>query len=232
MRTAVRDTVVVVAVMVSLMFPASDAALAVKVALLLPICTVTEPGTATLGLLLASATPTLAPDTVLLSVTEQLLELPCAIFAGTQLTDVTLGEVRTLRGNVVTAPFMVALSITVKSLGGVPAVAEKFTLFDPAGTRTLAGTVTTVLSLVSETVTPPAGAFPVRLTTQLAEDVVATAPGVQFRLASDAPLACRVSVALCVTPDEMADTAAAWVLVTANVLTAKLTLDRPAATVT
>ena len=34
-----------------------------------------------------------------------------------QLTDVTLGEVRTLRGNVVTAPFMVALSITVKSLG-------------------------------------------------------------------------------------------------------------------
>lgn len=183
-----------VAVMVSLMLPASDAALAVKIALLLPGGMVTEPGTATLGLLLARVTPTPAPAAVLLSVTEHVLELPCAMFAGLQLTDATLGEVRTPRGNVVTAPFIVALNMTVKSLTGVPAAAEKFTLLDPAGTRTLAGTVTAVLSLVSETVRPPTGAFPVRLTTQLADDVVATAPGVQLRLASVAPPARRVRV--------------------------------------
>ena len=206
LTTAVRDTVVVVAVMVSVMLPASDAALAVKIAWLLPAGMVTEPGRATLGLLLASVTPTPAPAAVLLSVTEHVLELPCAMIAGLQLTDATLAEVRTLRGKVVTAPFIVALSITVKSVGGVPAVAAKLTLLDPAGTRTLAGTVTAPLSLVSETVRPPAGALPERLTTQLAEDVVATAPGVQLRLASDAPPACSVSVALCVAPPELAYT--------------------------
>jgi hypothetical protein len=77
--------------------------------------------------------------------------------------------------------------MAVKSVTGVPAVAEKPTLLDRAGTRTLAGTDTAGLSLVSVTVRPPAGAIPVRLTVQLAEDVVAMAPGIQLRLASDAP---------------------------------------------
>jgi hypothetical protein len=187
LTTVVRATVVVVAVMVALMFPASDAALAVKVALLLPASIVTEAGRATLALLLASVTPTAAPEAVLLSVTEQVLELPCCMFAGMQLTDATFGEVRTARGNVVSAPFIVAVKMAVKSVTGVPAVAEKPTLLDRAGTRTLAGTDTAGLSLVSVTVRPPAGAIPVRLTVQLAEDVVAMAPGIQLRLASDAP---------------------------------------------
>jgi hypothetical protein len=38
------------------------------------------------------------------------------------------------------------------------------------------------------------------LRVQLAEVVVAMAPGVQLRLASDALPACTVSVAVCVTP--------------------------------
>jgi len=203
--TAVRDTVVVVAVMVSLMLPASDAALAVNVALLLPGGMVTEPGRATLELLPASTTPTPDPVATLLSVTEHVLELPWGMFAGLQLTDATLAEVRTLMGNVVTAPFIVALNITVKSVVEVPALAEKFTLLDPARTSTLAGTVTTGLSLFNVIVNPPAGALPVRFTVQVAEVVVATTPGAQLRLASDAPPAWIVSVALCVAPDEMAD---------------------------
>ena len=165
----------------------------------------TEPGTATLGLLLASVTPTADPEAVLLSVTEHVLELPCATIAGLQLTDATLAEVRTLIGNVVTAPFMVALNIAVKSVTGVPAVAEKLTLLDPAGTRTLAGTLTAPLSLFSETVRPPAGAFPVRVTTQLADDVVAMAPGEQLRLASAAPPDLSVRVVVCGAPEEVAD---------------------------
>ena len=66
-------------------------------------------------------------------------------------------------------------------------MAEKATLLDPADTRTLAGTVTAGLLLVRLMVKPPLGAGPVRLTVQLAEDVVAMAPGVQLRLASDEP---------------------------------------------
>ena len=202
--TVVRDTVVVVAVMVSLMLPASDAALAVNVALLLPGGMVTEPGRATLELLPASVTPTPDPVAVLLSVTEHVLELPWGMFAGLQLTEATLAEVRTLMGNVVTAPFIVALNITVKSVVEAPALAEKFTRFNPARTRTVAGTVTTGLSLFNVIVNPPAGALPVRLTVQAAEVVVATTAGAQLRLASDAP-AWIVSVALCVAPDEMAE---------------------------
>jgi hypothetical protein len=231
-RIAVRETVVVVAVIVSLIFPASFAALAVKVALLLPICTVTEPGTATLALLLASVTPTVDPEAVLLRVTEQVLELPCAMFDGLQLTDATLADVRTLIGNVVTAPFIVALNMAVKSVTGLPAVAEKLTLLDPAGTRTLAGTVTATLSLFSETVRPPTGAFPVRLTTQLAEEVVAMAPGEQVRLASAAPPGWSVRVVDCGAPEELADTIGVWGLDTASVLTAKFAFNRPAGTVT
>jgi len=173
--------------------------------LLLPGGMVTEPGRATLELLPASTTPTPDPVAVLLSVTEHVLELPWGMFAGLQLTDATLAEVRTLMGNVVTAPFIVALNITVKSVVEVPALAEKFTLLDPARTSTLAGTVTTGLSLFNVIVNPPAGALTVRLTVQVAEVVVATTPGAQLRLASDAPPAWIVSVALCVAPDEMAD---------------------------
>jgi hypothetical protein len=91
---------------------------------------------------------------------------------------------------------MIALNMAVKSVSGVPAVAEKLTLLDPAGTRIFAGTVTAGSSLFSVTVKPPAGAFPVRLTVQVAEDVEAMPPGVQLRLASDMPPARRVSVAV------------------------------------
>jgi len=185
LRTVVRETLVVVAVIVSLMSPASAAAEAVKVAWLFPASIVTEAGTVTLELLLASVTPTPAPEAALLSVTEHVLELPCGMFAGMQLMDATFGEVSTVRGNVVIAPLIVAVNMAVKSVTGVPAVAEKTTLLDPAVTRTTPGTVTAWLSLVNVTVRPPAGAFPVRFTVQLAEDVVAMAPGVQLRLASE-----------------------------------------------
>lgn len=204
-RTVVRATVVVVAVMMPLMFPAFAAALAVKVAWLLPASIVTEPGTVTLGLLLESVTLTPAPEAVLLIVTEHVLEPPCGMFAGMQPTDATFGEVRTVMGAVFTAPFMVALNIAVKSVTGVPAMAEKPTLLDPAGTRTLAGTVTAELSLVRVTVKPPTGAGAVKLTVQLAEVAVAIAPGKQLRLASDVLPACTVSVAVFVTPEEVAD---------------------------
>jgi hypothetical protein len=140
-----------------------------------------------LELLLASVTPTPEPEAALLSITEHVLELPCAMFEGRQLTDATFGEVSTVRGYVVTAPLIVAVNMAVKSVTGVPAVAEKTTLLDPAVTRTFPGTVTAGLSLVNVTVKPPAGAPPVRLMVQLAEDVLAMAPGVQLRLASDVP---------------------------------------------
>jgi hypothetical protein len=204
-RTVVRDTVVVVAVMLALMLPASDAALAEKFAVLLPTGMVTAAGTITLELLLTNFTVTGAPEAALFRVAEHVLELPCATLAGMQPTDATLAEVRTVRGNVVTAPFIDAVNMTVKSDAGVPAVAEKATLLDPAVTRTLPGTDTAGLSLVTMTVKPPAGAFPVRVRVQLAEVVVAMAPGVQLRFASDALPACTVSVAVCVTPAELAD---------------------------
>jgi len=66
--------VALVAVMVSLTFPASDAALAANVALVLPAGIRTVEGMATFGLLPPSVTFTPAPEAALLSVTEQLLE--------------------------------------------------------------------------------------------------------------------------------------------------------------
>src|SRR5260370_1861226 len=66
-RTVVRDTVVVVAVMLALMLPASDAALAEKFAVLLPTGMVTAAGTITLELLLTTFTVTRAPEAALFS---------------------------------------------------------------------------------------------------------------------------------------------------------------------
>ncbi|MBZ5575510.1 MAG: hypothetical protein LAP40_02995 [Acidobacteriia bacterium] len=69
------------------------------------------------------------------------------------------------------------------------------TLIDPAGTVTEAGTVSKAVLLESETNTPPAGAFAVRVTVQVVEEVAVTLVSVH-----DTPLTVagpvRVTVAL------------------------------------
>jgi hypothetical protein len=168
-----------VAVMVALLFPASTAAAAVKVAVLLPTEAVTVAGMFTLELLLVSATTKPPAAAGLLRVTEHVLEVPARTVAGVHATDTGAGDETTLSENALATPFSVAFSATVRSEVTAPEVAEKPTLADPAGITTLAGTVTTVLLLVSMTIAPPAGATDVMAKVQLAVDAEPIVPGLQ-----------------------------------------------------
>jgi hypothetical protein len=167
--------------MVALLFPASTAAAAAKVAVLLPTETVTVAGMFTLGLLLVSATTKPPAGAGLLSVTEHVLEVPARTVAGMHATDAGAGAVTTLSKNALATPFTFPFSVTVRSEVMAPEVAEKPTLVDPAGITTLAGTVTTVLLLLSRTIAPPAGAADVMVNVQLAVDAEPITPGLQVR---------------------------------------------------
>jgi hypothetical protein len=102
---------------------------------------VTAAGTITLELLLANSQLRALPKLPYLGSPSTCWS--CPGHAGRNATDRRyVGRGENSQGNVVTAPFIDAVNMTVKSDAEVPAVAEKATLLDPAVTRTLPGTPT------------------------------------------------------------------------------------------
>jgi hypothetical protein len=77
-------------------------------------------------------------------------------------------------------PFNAAVSVAVRGVDVDPAEALKVTELAPAGTRTVAGTVTSALLLESATVVPPEGAFPLMIAVQLAVAGAVKLEGVQL----------------------------------------------------
>ena len=159
---------------------------AMKVTKFCPAATVTLAGTVTFALLLDSET-TIPPEGAFpLIVTVQLAVPGPVTLAGVQLRLVTCScccvDGETVRPVVVVLPFNPASSVALTAVAVPPAEAMKVTKFCPAATVTLAGTVTVVLLLDSETTVPPEGAFPLIVTVQLAVPGPVTVAGVQLTL--------------------------------------------------
>jgi hypothetical protein len=125
-----------------------------------------------------------------------------------------------------------ALAVTVRL------VTVKFAVVAPASTVTVVGTVAAlVLPLVSATSAPPLGAAPLKLTVPWAVMPPVTLMGLtatEDRLAGGGGGGggCTVSAAVRVTPLNVAETTAVFVVATDTVLMVKLALIAPAATVT
>jgi hypothetical protein len=115
-------------------------------------------------------------------------------------------------------------------------IAVNAALVAPAGTVTLAGTVTTgVLLLESETTAPPVGAGPFRATRPEVGAPPTTLLGVNVREVSVGPAAgCGVTVreALCVTPEFAAEMVTLVELLADEVVTWNAAPVAPAGTVT
>lgn len=107
----------------------------------------------------------------------------------------------------------------------------KVALVRPAATVTLLGTVATeVLLLESDTVTPPVGATPFRVTVPV--DVLPPLTVVGFRLVAESDGRVTVRFAFCVAPLNEAEILTEADPETGTVVTAKVALVAPAATVT
>jgi phosphohistidine swiveling domain-containing protein len=126
--------------------------------------------------------------------------------------------------------------VTVEEAVTLLVVAVKDALVAPAGTVTLAGTVTTaVLLLESETVAPPVGAGALRVTSPDEGDPPTTLLGVRLkevRLGPAAGCGVTVSEAVCVRPPLDAEIVTAVELAEAIVATWNAALVAPAAMVT
>jgi hypothetical protein len=108
-------------------------------------------------------------------------------------------------------------------------VAEKVAVIAPSGTVTLGGTAATALSLDNDTVAPPAGAMLLRVTVPVEGWPPVTLVGLMVRSQSTGGL--MVSAAVCV-PLKVPVTVTTVSPATALVLTIKVALVSPAATVT
>src|ERR1017187_8511456 len=113
-------------------------AVAVKVAVVDPAATATDPGTVSAAVLLDSVT---VPPLVFVSVTVQLLVPPLPSVDGVQDTELTVTAVAKVIDAACVLPFNVAVSVAVWSAAIVPALAVKLAVLDPAATATDPGTV-------------------------------------------------------------------------------------------
>ena len=148
------------AVMVAVSLILAEPAVAVKLDVVLPAGTITEAGTDSSALLLASVTLDPPAGAVCVSMIEQVLAAVGAIL-------VTLHarlETRTGATRLMTAVFELlpraAITVALWLLAIVAAaVALKVAVLVPAVTVTEAGTVSEALLLASDTLNPPVGAF-------------------------------------------------------------------------
>ena len=152
-----------------------------NVAVLAPLATLTLAGTVNSAVLLASATP-VALVAAFVNVTVQLALWPEPNVVGEHATEErAAGD--TIASEYVTATVL-ALAVMVADwlLASDATVAVKLALLLPAATVTLAGTVALLLPLASETVRPPAGAAPVKVTVHAALPGAFTLDGLQETL--------------------------------------------------
>src|ERR1019366_7108815 len=126
-------------------------AVAVKVAVVDPAATATDPGTVSAAVLLDSVT---VPPPVFVSVTVQVLVPLLLSVAGVHDNELTVTAVAKAIDVVCVLPFNVAVSVAVWSVAIVPAVAVKVAAVEPAATATDPGTVSAAVLLDSVTVPP------------------------------------------------------------------------------
>jgi hypothetical protein len=172
-----------VAITVAFTTTAVPDAEAVKLAPDCPARTATLEGTATVALLLESATSVPPGIAAPLSVTVQ-VEVPGpANVEGLQPRPVTCScgcDADTVRPVVAVAPFSVAIRVAFTTVAVLDAEAVKLALDCPAATVTLEGTVTVAVLLESVTAVPPTGAAPLMITVQEAVAGPVTTPGLQI----------------------------------------------------
>ena len=150
-------------------------AVAVKVAVVDPAGTVTDPGTVSAAALLDRAT---VPPPVFDRVTVQVLVRLLVSEFGVHERALTATAVASETEAVRVLPFNVAVRVAVWSAAIVPAVAVKVAVVDPAGTVTDPGTVSAAALLDRATVPPPV--FD-RVTVQVLVRLLLKEPGVQLR---------------------------------------------------
>jgi hypothetical protein len=167
-----------VAVSVAVWSEAMVPAVAVKVAVVDPAATATDPGTVSADVLLDSVT---VPPPVFDSVTVHVLVPPLPSVDGVHDSELTVTAVARAIDVICVLPFNVAVSVAVWSEAIVPAVAVKVAVVDAAATATDPGTVSADVLLDSVTVPPPVF---VSVTVHVLAPLLLSVAGVQLKPAS------------------------------------------------
>jgi hypothetical protein len=182
-RTKVFATPPALAVSVTVWAVLTEDTVAVKLAVVDPAATVTEAGTVTAELLLATLTANPPLGAAAFSVTEQPSVPAPVIDPLTQVSALNTGTlVPSCSAKVLATLLALAVSVTVWAVLTEDTVAVKLAVVDPAATVTEAGTVTAELLLARLTANPPLGAAPLRVTAQLSVPAPVIDELVQFRL--------------------------------------------------
>ena len=153
--------------------------MALKVAVVAPAATVTEAGTVSRVLLLASVTLDPPVGAIWVRVTVQVLTALCPRLAGLHATpETSTGARQTDRGGLRTAAESRGDGRALIARDAAAAVALKVAVVAPAATVTEAGTVSEALLLASVTLEPPVGAVWVRVTVQVLTALCPRAGGI------------------------------------------------------
>jgi hypothetical protein len=158
------------------------AAVALNVVVVAPAATITDAGTVSEALLLASVTLEPPAGEIWVSVTVQVLTALCPRLVGLQATP----ETRTGASRLIVAVCellpRVAVTVALCLLAiEAAAVALNVAVVAPAATVTDAGTVSEALLLASVTLAPPVGVAELKITVQLEAALVITFTGLQVR---------------------------------------------------
>jgi hypothetical protein len=201
-----------------------------------PAATVTDPGTVSEVLLLASVTLEPPVGAVWDSVIVHVLTAPCPRLVGLQVTvemSIDPDDAR-LIVKVFEPPLRVAVTVALWLLPmEAAAVALKVAVMAPAATVIDAGTVSEVLLLARATLEPPVGAAWVRVTVQVLTALCPRLVGLQVRVETCTAAASRLTVAVWELLPSVAVTVALWLLtIEAAAVALKVVFVAPAATVT
>ncbi|NWF84226.1 MAG: hypothetical protein HXY18_10390 [Bryobacteraceae bacterium] len=128
-------------------------------------------------------------------------------------------------------PFSVAVTTAVEAVVMAPAVAVNVALEAPAATVTEAGTDSSELLSDTDTVTPPVGAAPLRVTVQVLLAPEESVVGAQASVETDSGTISAME-AVWELPFSVAVTTAVEAAVMAPAVAVNVALDEPAATVT
>jgi hypothetical protein len=142
----------------------TDVVVTVNVAVVAPALTVTLDGTVAFALSLESETTVPPEGAAPVKVTVPVEGFPPTTVAGFKETPESADPGVTVRDAVLVTPLNPALIVAVTEVATVVVVTENVAVTSPAATVTLVGTTAAVLSLESDTVVPPAGAAPVKVT--------------------------------------------------------------------
>ncbi len=140
---------------------------ALKVPVVAPAATVIDAGTVSTVLLLVSVTAAPPVGAACVNVTVQVLDAFCPKLVGLHAKDDTVTGATRLTVALAELLLYVAVTVALWLLAMVLVVALKVPVVAPAATVIDAGTVSTVLLLVSVTAAPPVGAACVNVTVQV-----------------------------------------------------------------